>query len=142
MSSIRLWPTCTIASSARPRPEELADKAFDALTQNGYGQFDHLIQSLQPALGPIGLEHLKLRMIALSAQPVRKPTAKERLVVGWSSGGMIYAEHSRVSTVRLTLQKIADAQIARRLLAARRADEASRLRRDHSRKVGFWGMVS
>jgi hypothetical protein len=40
-----------IASSARPRPEELADKAFDSLTRNGYGQFDHLIQTLQPALG-------------------------------------------------------------------------------------------
>jgi hypothetical protein len=99
----------------------------------------------------MGLEHLKLRMIALSAQPVRKPTAKERQVVGWTSGGAIYAdqiaEHARVSTIRLALQKIADAQgdvdafiaqyeasvrkapkiaaeIARRLLAAGRADEA------------------
>ena len=35
-----------IASSARPRPEELAEQAFDALTRNGYGQFDDLIQAL------------------------------------------------------------------------------------------------
>src|SRR5262249_5334046 len=76
-----------IASSARPRSEELADKAFEALVRNDYGQFDDLIQALQPALGQLGLEHLKQRMIALSAQPVRKPTAKERHVVGWSSGG-------------------------------------------------------
>jgi hypothetical protein len=140
-----------IASSAKPRPEELADKAFDALTRKGYGQFDDLIQALQPALGPVGLDHLKQRMIALSAQPVRKPAAKERQIIGWSSGGTIYedeiAERSRVSTARMALQEIADArgdvdgfidqyeeparkapkiaaEIARRLLAAGRADEA------------------
>ena len=103
-----------IASSARPRPEELAGKAFDALTRNGYGQFDELIQALQPALGPMGLEDLKQRMIALSAQPVGKPAAKDRQVIGWTSGGAIYAdeiaERSRMSTVRLALQEIADAQ--------------------------------
>jgi hypothetical protein len=103
-----------IAGAAKPPPKELADKAFDALTRNGYGQFDYLIRALAPALGPMGLEHLKQRMIALSSQPVRKPTAKERQVIGWSSGGAIYAdeiaERSRVSTVRLALQEIADAQ--------------------------------
>jgi Family of unknown function (DUF6880) len=140
-----------VASSARPAPEELAGRAFDALVKNDYGQFDDLIQALRPALGPIGLEHLKQRMVSLSAQPVRKPAAKDRQVIGWSSGGAIYAdeiaERSRVSTVRLALQEIADAQgdvdafiaqyeepvrkvpkiaaeIARRLLAAGRADEA------------------
>jgi len=140
-----------IAGSARPRPEDLAARAFDALVQNDYGQFDGLIQALQPALGPMGLEHLKQRMVALSAQPVRKPAAKDRRVIGWGPGGAIHAdqmaERSRVSTVRLALQEIADAQgdvdafiaqyaepvrkvpkiaadIARRLLAAGRADEA------------------
>jgi hypothetical protein len=139
-----------IASSAKPRPEELADKAFDALIRNGYGQFDDLIQT-RPALGPMGLEHLKQRMVALSAHPVRKPAAKDRQAIGWSSGGAIYAdeiaERSRVSTVRLALREIADAQgnvdafiaqyeepvrktpkiaaeIARRLVAAGRLGEA------------------
>jgi hypothetical protein len=81
-----------IAQSARPSAEELADQAFNALVRNGYGQFDDLIQALVPALGPMGLEHLKQRMIALSAQPARKPAAKERQVIGWSSGGAIYAD--------------------------------------------------
>jgi hypothetical protein len=99
----------------------------------------------------MGLEDLKQRMIALSAQPVRKPAAKERQVIGWSSGGAIYAdeiaERLRISTVRFALQEIADAQgdvdafiaqyeepakkapkiaaeIARRLLAAGRLDDA------------------
>ena len=90
-------------------------------------------------------------MIALSNEPVQKPAEKERHVIGCGSGGAIYAdeiaERSRVSTVRLALMEIADAQgdvdafigqydeqtrkvpkiaaeIAQRLLAAGRAQEA------------------
>jgi len=154
-----------IATSAKPPPKELADKAFDALTRNGYGQFDYLIQALAPAFGPDGLEHLKQRMIALSSQPVRKPAAKERQVIGWSSGGAIYAdeiaERSRVSTVRLALQEIADAlgdvdafiaqyeepvrkvpkiaaEIAQRLLAAGRTDEAWQTIKAAEHRRGGW----
>jgi hypothetical protein len=153
------------ASSARARPEELAGRAFGALTRNDYGQFDELIQALQPALGPMGLEHLKQRMIALSAQPIRKPAAKDRQVIGWSSRGAIYAdeiaERSRLSTVRLALQEIADAQgdvdayiaqyeepvrkgpkiaadIAQRLLGAGRADEAWQTIEAAEHRRGGW----
>ena len=154
-----------IAQSAKPSAEKLADQAFNALVRNGYGQYDDLIQALVPALGTMGLEHLKQRMIALSAQPVRKPAAKERQVIGWSSGGAIYAdgiaERSRVSTVRLALQEIADAQgdvdafiaqyeepvrkapkisaeIARRLLAAGRPDEAWQTLEATEHRRGGW----
>lgn len=140
-----------IARSVEPDPRHLADQAFAALTRNDHGQFDGLIGALQPALGAVGLEHLKQRMIALSAQPVATPSRQDRKVIGWGSGGVIYAdeiaERSRVSTVRLALREIADAQgdvdafiaqydiqvrkvpkiageIAKRLLAADRADEA------------------
>ena len=140
-----------IAQAARASPQELGGQVFGALRRNDYGQYDDLIQALQPALGPIGLEHLKQRMITLSAEPVQKPAANERKVIGWSSRGAIYAdeiaESSRVSTARLALQEIADAQgdvdafiaqyegpvrkvpkiaaeIARRLLAAGRPGEA------------------
>lgn len=140
-----------IAHAAKITPRDLADHAFQALIKNDYGQFDGLIEVLTPALGQEGLEHLKQRMIALSKEPVRRPKDKERQVIGWGSGGRIYAddlvEHSRVSTVRLALKEIADAQgdvdgfiaqydeptrkmpkiaaeIARRLLAAGRTKEA------------------
>jgi hypothetical protein len=140
-----------IARAAGPDQEQLADQVFRSLIQNDYGQFDDLVQALRPALGPAGLEHLKQRMIALKAEPVPQSAASERQVVGWGSGGPFYAdeiaERSRVSTVRLALQDIADAQgdvdsfvaqyeepvrkvpniaagIARRLLAADRASEA------------------
>jgi predicted nucleotidyltransferase len=141
-----------IAQAAKPDPKQLGDQVSRALVQNDYGQYDNLVPVLQLALGPAGLEHLKQRMIALSTEPVRKPAAKERQVIGWASTGPIYAdeiaERSRDSTVRLALQDIADAQgdvdayiaqyepevrkvpkiaaeIAKRLLAAGRAAEAS-----------------
>src|SRR5436853_7881352 len=90
-------------------------------------------------------------MIELANQPVTTPAEKGRVKIGWSSSGPIYAdemaERSRVSTVRLALTAIADmqgdvdafiaqyeqetrkvpkiaAEIARRLLAASRVDEA------------------
>jgi len=140
-----------IAKAAKLDPVKLADQAFQALTENDYGQYDHLIGILTPTLGEKGLEHLKQRMIALSNEPVQKPAEKERRVIGFGSGGAIYAdeiaERSRVSTVRLALMEIADAQgdvdafigqydeqtvkvpkiaaeIAQRLLAAGRSQEA------------------
>jgi len=140
-----------IAKAAKLDPVKLADQAFQALTENDYGQYDHLISILTPTLGEKGLAHLKHRMIALSNEPVQKPAEKERRVIGFGSGGAIYAdemaERSRVSTVRLALMEIADAQgdvdafigqydeqavkvpkiaagIAQRLLAAGRSQEA------------------
>jgi hypothetical protein len=140
-----------IAKTAKTDPKQLADRAFQALTGNDYGQCDRLITVLAPALGREGLEHLKKRVIMLSTQPVQKPAEKERQVIGWGSGGPIYAdetaERSRANTVRLALREIADAQgdvdafigqydeqtrkvpkiaadIARRLLGAGRAEEA------------------
>ena len=140
-----------IAKAANTDSKTLADHAFQALKENDYGQYDGLIEALTPALGQEGLEHLKQRIIALSGEPVRRPPDKERQVIGWGSGGPIYAdemaERSRLSTVRLALKEIADAQgdvdafiaqyddqtrkvpkiaaeISQRLLAAGRADEA------------------
>jgi Family of unknown function (DUF6880) len=140
-----------IAMAAKANPEKLADEAYQALIKNDYGQYDNLISVLTPAMGRQGLEHLKQRIINLSNDPVRKPADKDRVTIGWSSAGPIYkdeiAEQSRVSTVRLALMEIADAQgdvdsfiaqydeetrkvpkvaakIARRLLAAGRLEEA------------------
>ena len=140
-----------IAKAAKPDPETLADNVFRALIDNGYGQYDSLIHVLTPALEQKGLEHLKQRMIALSREPVQKPSDRERRVIGYGLGGPVYAdeqaERSRTGTVHQALTEIADAQgdvdafmaqydeqtrkvpniaaqIARRLLAADRAEEA------------------
>ena len=139
------------AVMAKADPIALAGRVFDALVANDYGQFDGLIAILAPALGQQGLGHLKQRMTELASRPVERPAGKDRVKIGWSSSGPIYedemAERTRISTVRMALMDIADAQgdvdgfigqydestrkvpkiaaeIARRLLAAGRAEEA------------------
>jgi hypothetical protein len=140
-----------VALKAKPNPTTLADQTFEALIANDFGQSDELIGVLASALGRAGLEHLKQRMVDLSNRPVKELTEKDRVEIGWSSAGPIYAdemaERSRVSTVRLALMDIADAlgdvdafieqyeektrtvpkiaaEIARRLLSAGRTEEA------------------
>jgi len=140
-----------IATAATTNPKLVAEQAFRALTENEYGQYDDLIEALTPALGPTGLDHLKQLFIGLSKDSLPKPLGEEREVIGWDSGGPVYAddyaERRRDSTVRMALQEIADAQgdvdafiaqqsekaktvpkiaaeIAQRLLAADRKKEA------------------
>jgi len=140
-----------IAQAAKVVPEALAERAFNAMNENDYGQYDELIRVLSPALGPAGLEHLKERFLELSKASPDKPKDKDRKVIGWGTGGPLYADEiaasRRQSAIRLALQEIADAQgdvdafiaqqsetaktvprvaaeIARRLLEAGRAKEA------------------
>ena len=140
-----------IAQAAKVVPEPLAERAFNALSENDYGQYDELIRVLSPALGPAGLEQLKERFLELSKASPGKPKDKDRKVLGWGAGGPLYADDiaasRRQSIIRRALQDIADAQgdvdafiaqqsetaktvprvaaeIARRLLEAGRAKEA------------------
>lgn len=139
------------AAAAQPDPVTLADQTFRALTRNDNGQYDGLIGELAAALGDSGIDHLKRRMLDLSKTPVPRPPDREREAVAWGPRGTIYAdemaERQRKSTVRQTLMDIADAQsdvdayidqydeetrrlphiaadLARRLLAAKRAKDA------------------
>jgi hypothetical protein len=140
-----------LAQAAEPDPTALADRTFAALNDNGYGQYDDLIETLAPALGNTGLDRLKARIVELSEAPVEKAAGDERRVVGWGMGGPLYEDEikarGRESTIRLALREIADvqgdvdafigqcdeetrkvpriaAEIAQRLLAADRVEEA------------------
>ena len=103
-----------IALSATVAPEELAERAFNTLLTNDYGQYDELISVLCPKLGPAGLAHLKRRFVELSKSPRETPKNKDRKVIGWGGGGPIYADEMearhRDSVISLALQEIADAQ--------------------------------
>lgn len=143
-----------LAVAAKPASTALADQVYDGVTANDYGQYDGLIGLLAPTLGPTGLNHLKARIVALSKRPVPRPANEKRVTIGWGSGGPLYAddmeEHARIRTVQRALMDIADAQgdvdsfiaqydektrkvpriaaeIAQRLLAAGRAEEALRI---------------
>jgi hypothetical protein len=140
-----------MAQTAKVSPEELAERTFNTLIDNDYGQYDELIAVLTPALGPTGLDQLKGRFVELSKVPPERRKDKDRKVIGWGGGGPLYADEianrHRESVIRLALQEIADAQgdvdafiaqqsekakivptvaaeIAQRLLKAGRAEEA------------------
>lgn len=144
----QLGPT---ASAARPEPLALAEQVFEAFCHNGYGVYDDVIQQLAEPLGPAGLAALKQRFEQLGEQPVPVPPREEWQQVSYGSGGPTYAheraESSRQWTVKLGLQAVAEAsgdvdgfiaqytpeqqrfpriaaEIAQRLLAAGRAEEA------------------
>ena len=114
-----------IAKAAKPDQEMLADDAFRALVDNGYGQYDSLIHVLIPALGQKGLEHLKQRMIALSKEPGRSRTSTSHLALTEiaDAQGDVDAFIAQYDEQRRKVPNIA-AQIARRLLAADRPEEA------------------
>lgn len=103
-----------LAEASHPEPTALAEQVFEALRENGYGQFDDLIEATALALGDEGLERLKSRLKAWGAEPIPEPREEDRVVVGWGMGGRIYADQiertRRDSTVSLGLQRIADVQ--------------------------------
>ncbi|MBG0800444.1 hypothetical protein HUN39_16335 [Methylocystis sp. FS] len=140
-----------LAEAAEGDAKELADRAFEALIGNNYGEFDGLIATLRPALGDPGLQHLKQRFVALSKEPVKKLAEHERRKIGWAMSSPIYeneiADRHRPRVIEMALRDIADtqgdvdafiaqydpetrkvpripAEIAGRLLAAGRAAEA------------------
>lgn len=140
-----------MALAAQTPPDRLADRILDALMDDGYGQFDGLIASLTPALGAEGLAHLKSLVHALAEHSVITPPKSEWKKVGVGLGGAVYAhqleDRHRRAMIDRALKDIADAQgdvdafiaghppqarklpavateIATRLLAAGRADEA------------------
>ena len=140
-----------VACAARIDPLTLAERAFKAVQDDGHGTYDGLVETLAPAFGTSGLERLRDLGLAWQAQAVATPPQAEREVVGWGSGGPMYADQidtgRRKRSSALLLQQVADAlgdvdayiaqyepetrrvpliaaRIAERLLAAGRVPEA------------------
>lgn len=81
-----------LSVAARIEPRMLADRVFEALGDNGYGQYDRLIETLAEPLGEKGLDHLKALFTTLGQQePIVLPE-EDREVIGWGSGGPLYAD--------------------------------------------------
>src|SRR3984885_1880034 len=120
-----------IAPKARPDPVGLADQVFAALSANDYGVFDGLVKAIVPALGEVGIAHLKNRLAQALA----------------NAGSKVRGRDGQASAMRHALQEVADSQsdvdayialipledrgrshmgteIGRRLLGAGRATEA------------------
>lgn len=140
-----------LAQRAGVDPDDLAERAFRALSTDGHGTWDELIPILTPQLGTAGLTRVGELVRAWQAEPAATPPARERRVIGWASSGPIHADEIEAShrrhTASFVLQQVADALgdvdgfveqfdkrarrmpavaagIARRLLDAGRLDEA------------------
>jgi hypothetical protein len=83
-----------IAVKARPDPIDLADRVFAALSANDYGVFDGLVKAIVPALGEVGIAHLKNRLAQALA----------------SAGSKAGGRDGHASAMRHALQEIADSQ--------------------------------
>ena len=140
-----------IATMAKVPTERLVEKIFSVLQDNGYGQYDELIEAMAPVLGETGLRKLQQAFEAWAKEPKPRAARKDKEVIGWGSNGPVYRDELYSSgksiTIKVVLQQIADALgdvdlyiqqqpeksrtfatittgIAQRLLAAGRAEEA------------------
>lgn len=139
----------TLAPRLDRNPDLLAGQVFEALQDNGHGQFDGVIPALSEALGTAGLTALKTRAEATLDTPVTQNSTEHFGVVLSAKRRLEMATDRRDRTIRMILSDIADAQgdvdawlsqysaqqltyhtiapdAARRLLVAGRAEEALR----------------
>ena len=157
-----------VAEQAALVPSTLADRVFQGVCANDYGQFDNLIALMAKPLGRDGLEIIKAKFAGLAAKPPSRPIHGERRVIAYGSAGPMFEDdlealnHAR--TIQSALTEIADAlgdvdgyaacfsreectnpaiaaRIAERLLVANRADDAMAaltVAEDQFRKGGHW----
>lgn len=132
----------TIAAKANPDPTALAARAFSALHNNEYGQYDGLIPALGVALQRQGMDQLKSLFVA-ELKDLKSAMANNNRRISYADG---LEQRMHEAAVRTSLRQIADAQgdvdafiethsddgtspliaveIASRLLAAGRSREA------------------
>ncbi len=102
-----------VAVQAGQAPVALADRVFEAVRANDYGQFDGLIATTAQALGFDGLNRLKAKFEQLATDLPKHSAAGERQVIGIGMGGPHYRDdyeqsrHARL--LRSALTDIADA---------------------------------
>ncbi|TRD17792.1 DUF6880 family protein [Palleronia caenipelagi] len=128
-------------------PEMLAEMVFEALMDNGYGEYDGAIPALGEALGPKGRTRLKALAEAARSTPIKAVDVEGYGTLGDPARIAEVVQQSRDLTLGMILQDVADlegdvdAWLARytaeqltyhtiapaaalRLLAAGRAEEA------------------
>lgn len=116
-----------IATQALPDPIALADRIAKLLRRDDYAQFGPLVNALAPALGKTGQAHLRQTLEQLSAartiRDARSAIYKDALRrLADASGDVDAFEATFPPDLRRT--PLVSAEIARRLLAAGRPEDA------------------
>lgn len=129
-----------LAEAAKADPIALADRVFNALDHNGYGQYENLIETLASALGERGLAHLKQRFIEFANTSVEQPAKTQRRTAGSGSSDALYEyeaeQRRRTSNARMALLAIADATHDVGLYIAQFDEEETR-RPDIAAEIGL-----
>lgn len=122
------------AASVLVEDAGMADRVFDALCDNGYGQFDGLIPAMAAALGPAGLATVQARL--QGAKVPRGGLLALRQIA--DAGGDVDAFVASYPASARSLPAVA-AEIAQRLIAAARPEEAlAVLDRVDAKSDGGW----
>ncbi|SNR58569.1 DUF6880 family protein [Puniceibacterium sediminis] len=102
-----------IAPRASLEPEPLARRVWDAVRDNGYGEFDGIITLLAPSLGETGLAQLGQLVDAYEAEPLEEDAdthAALQFLRDLRSGRGSYLADNKARLIRSTRQEIAEAQ--------------------------------
>ena len=91
-------------------PIELAVMIFDALRDNGYGEFDHVVPALAKPLGETGLERLKALAEEMCAMPLTDAQLEIYDFVSDPDRQEELARDRRDHTAKMILQDVADLQ--------------------------------
>lgn len=100
-----------IAPLATLNSEALADRAWAAISDNGYGEWDGIIPLLAPALGADGLARLKSHATRFAAAPLHEPDSSHEAFQFLRDlrGERDYRTERRDSFAKWCLQEIAAA---------------------------------
>ena len=101
-----------IAPNAVLSPTDLANRVWDAVQNNAYGEFDGIIGLLAPALGDEGLAHLKALVLAHQDKPLddTEDHAALQFLRDLRGTGRNHAALQKARLVKACLQDIATAQ--------------------------------
>ncbi|MCA0993944.1 DUF6880 family protein [Alloyangia pacifica] len=139
-----------VAPKLNKDPEALADSVFEAISDDGYGAFDHAVPALADALGSAGLSRLKALAEAACEAPLTDADLARYDFISDRDARAERALAGRNRTAEMILQDVADAEgdvdswlaqytpeqltystiapsAATRLLAAGRPEDALRL---------------
>ena len=94
-------------------PTALAARVWDAVCDNGYGEFDGIIGLLAPTLGEDGLQHLKTLVEAYGEMPAEEPSDDHealRFLRDLRSDSGNYVSDQKSQLMKMCLQEIAEAR--------------------------------
>lgn len=104
---------CDIAPRAIVDPEALANRVWDAVSDNGYGEFDGIIGHVAAALGDTGFTHLKSLVAAYEAAPIETENTDHDAILflrELRGSTANYRAERKAMRIRLIRQEIATAE--------------------------------